>query len=389
MHIVFSDHPIPQSITRSIFLAGPSPRELGVVDWRHEAISYLNSVNYDGTLFIPVPEKRFYGGSDSTKWSYNDQVDWECKCRHVADIILFWVPRSIEGKMPAFVTNIEFGEDLNSGKIVYGRPTTAEKCKYLDKRMIDLGLPVFDTLEGTFNHAISLLGDGSLRTDGEVYIPLFIWNSPQFKSWYSNLQLAGNKLIEAQLKSHIMIKNKFLLSFTLWANVWVESEQRYKDNEFIFSRTDISTIVAYYGEKENVQIVIIKEFRTPVNNKVGMVFELPGGSAAKNGVDPKENAQHEFQEESGILIENLDRFEFVSTRQLVSTMSTHQAHLYKVKLNEFEYNQILGYSASNNKFGVEEDGEKTYVSIVSLEELKTSLLDYSMLGMIYEAIYLK
>lgn len=77
MQIIFSDHSVPKQIVKSIFLAGPSPRELGVVDWRHEAIKYLKSINYDGTLFIPVPEKRFYGSSDNKKWSYDDQVDWE------------------------------------------------------------------------------------------------------------------------------------------------------------------------------------------------------------------------------------------------------------------------------------------------------------------------
>lgn len=386
MHIVFADHPVPKSITKSIFLAGPSPREMGVVDWRHEAIEYLQSIEFDGTLFIPVPEKRFYGNSDSTTWTYNDQVEWECQCRHVSDVILFWVPRDIKGKMPAFVTNIEFGEDLNSGKIVYGRPVTAEKCRYLDKRMLDKGLPVWETLESTFNHAISVLGEGSLRHDGEVFVPLFIWKSPQFQSWYANLKLAGNRLVSAELKSHVMIRNEFLLAYTMAVNVWVEAEQRHKDNEIIFSRTDISTVLAYYEDGDDTKIVLVKEFRSPVSNSEGFVYELPGGSAVKAGVDPLENAQDELKDETGILIEDLKRFEWVGQRQLAATLSTHQAHLYRVKLNEFEYNQLLGSISSKRNFGLDDDGEKTYVNLVSLKNLGNSLLDYSMLGMIYSAL---
>ena len=163
MKLVFSDHKVPKNITKSIFLAGPSPREKDVADWRHDAVKYLESIKFDGTVFLPVPKNRFYGDDDSTGWTYDEQVAWECECRALADINLFWVPRDIKGRMPAFATNIEFGEDLASGKIVYGRPATAEKCRYFDKRFIDMGLPFFETLEDTIDHAVSLLGDGAVR----------------------------------------------------------------------------------------------------------------------------------------------------------------------------------------------------------------------------------
>jgi len=385
MKLVFADQAVPQTITKSLFLAGPSPRSHDVVDWRHEALKYLESVSFDGTVFLPIPKNRFYGSSDSSSWDYNDQVEWECKCRHVADIIFFWVPRDIKGQMPAFVTNIEFGEDLASGKIVYGRPATAEKCRYLDKRILDSGLPVHETLGATLDHAIQVLGEGALRNDGEVYVPLFIWKTPQFQSWYANLKLAGNRLDEAKLLNHITINNKFTFAYMLWVKVWIEKEGRYKENEFIFSRTDISSVVAYYKKDGDTKIVLVKEFRSPVNNKAGFVYELPGGSASKPGVDPRFNAQQEMVEEAGVLIENLDRFEFVGQRQLAATLSTHQSHVYKVELNDYEYQVLLGHAKSQKVFGEEDSSERTYVEVVSISELKGSLLDYSMLGMIFEA----
>lgn len=62
MNIIYSDKAIPNRIVKSIFLAGPSPREMSVHDWRIEAVEYLKKINFDGTIFIPVPENRFHGG---------------------------------------------------------------------------------------------------------------------------------------------------------------------------------------------------------------------------------------------------------------------------------------------------------------------------------------
>ena len=35
--------------------------------------------------------------------------------------------------MPAFTTNVEFGYYVRNPKVVYGRPDSAEKMKYLDR----------------------------------------------------------------------------------------------------------------------------------------------------------------------------------------------------------------------------------------------------------------
>ena len=187
-NIVFSDQSIPQQITKSIFLAGPSPRTKDIHDWRHDALSLFEKNEFDGTIFIPVPKERFYGKDDSPDWTYDNQVEWECKARNVSDIILFWIPRDIKNGMPAFTTNIEFGEDIHSGKIIYGRPDNAEKCRYLDKRIIEIKENVFNNLNELIQYGITKLGSGSLRINGEVNVPLFIWNTEQFQSWYSSVK---------------------------------------------------------------------------------------------------------------------------------------------------------------------------------------------------------
>jgi len=135
---------------RSIFLAGPTPRnELGV-DWRPDAIRLFKQWGFDGVLFVPSPFITLY---DKHEHNYYHQIDWENRALSVATVIMFWVPRSLETR-PAFTTNVEFGMYVGSGKIVYGRPDNAPKCGYLDWHAKQNSVPIELTLEGTALAAI-------------------------------------------------------------------------------------------------------------------------------------------------------------------------------------------------------------------------------------------
>lgn len=390
-NIVFSDQKIPHEITKSVFLAGPSPRTQETLDWRHEALSLFEKNGFSGTVFIPVPKDRFYGKEDSPDWTYDNQVEWECNARNVSDIILFWIPREIDRSkkdlgMPAFTTNIEFGEDLHSGKIVYGRPDNAEKCRYLDKRILEIKENVFNDLNSLVQYTINKLAHGSFRQEGEVHVPLFIWESEQFQSWYQQVKDNGNKLVNAKLLHHTKFSNGYLFSFILWVNIWVESEKRFKSNEFIFSRKDISSIIPFYKEGNETFVVLVKEFRSPVRNEAGLVYELPGGSALKPGVNPQENAQHELEEETGIHIEDLNRFLFVKNKQLCSTLSSHHSYLYKVQLTQEEFNVVKQNVDSKTVFGLTEDTEIIQLEIIPVSKIMDYPLDFSMIGMILGAL---
>ena len=170
MKLYFSDQPLPQSITKTIFLGGPPPRSKDVQDWRHEAVSYLRDIQFSGEVLIPIPESTFNGGNENPHWSYLNQIDWECKARALADKIVFWIPRDIKGGLPVFTTNFEFGEDFYSGKIIYGRPQDAEKCRYIDARYKELNLPLFNELIPLLHYTKECLGDGSLRIAGESHL---------------------------------------------------------------------------------------------------------------------------------------------------------------------------------------------------------------------------
>jgi 8-oxo-dGTP pyrophosphatase MutT (NUDIX family) len=348
MQLVFSDDIFPTHVVRSIFLEGPSPRQNDVPHWRYEALEILETMRFDGTVFIPVPRARFLlGADDAASWTYDGQIEWECAARKRADVKVCWLARTIDRSqadlgMPGFTTNFELGEDFDTGNLVYGRPASAEKCRYMDKRVASLGLPVHESLEDLLNAAIESLGEGAERSGGEVHVPLFIWRSPQFQSWYGQLKAAGNRLESAELAHEVTFGGRFLFSYILWVNVWVEKEQRFKSNEFIFSRTDISTVIAYNRSPDSraVRLALVREFRSPANNALGYVFEAPGGSSTKPGKDPLENAADELREELGLTIDDLSRFKTVGTRQVAATLSTHKAHVYAIELTGAEMDYL-------------------------------------------------
>jgi hypothetical protein len=88
-------------------------------------------------------------------WTYEKQLLWEVKHLNTAHIILFWIPRSED--LPAFTTNIEFGENLHSGRIVVGSPPEASHIRYLQTRCKLLDIPWHTTLGSCCHAALEML----------------------------------------------------------------------------------------------------------------------------------------------------------------------------------------------------------------------------------------
>ena len=124
MRINYSDEDVVKG-EKSIFLAGPTPRNKDTSSWRIEACNILENMGFDGIVYVPEYS------SWKPKESYVDQAMWERIALSEATTIVFWIPRYLPD-MPAFTTNVEFGYWLHTGKVVYGRPNNAEKMKYLD-----------------------------------------------------------------------------------------------------------------------------------------------------------------------------------------------------------------------------------------------------------------
>lgn len=145
MPIVYARTPLPTSI----FLAGPTPRDSETQSWRPSAIEELQDQGFKGTIFVPED-------SDwSSKFNYDDQVEWELQALHSASCILFWVPRELE-HMPALTTNVEFGLFAARRNLVLGYPKDAVKMKYLEAIAEMYNIPVRHTLKATITTAIGI-----------------------------------------------------------------------------------------------------------------------------------------------------------------------------------------------------------------------------------------
>ncbi len=382
MQVIYTGEEAPRIITKSIFLAGPTPRSANVGSWRPEALEIFERLGYDGIVFVP----EFRDGKRVA--DYVAQVEWEERYLNMADCILFYVPRKMK-TMPALVTNTEWGVWCDSGKVVFGAPKDAEKVSYQRYYAQKLRVPMSDTLEGTVKSALDMIGDGGLRTDGEREVPLYIWRNNSFQKWYEALRLAGNRLDGARVKWVCRVgKNKdIIFCWALHVNVYVAKEKRSKVNEVVISRPDTAMIVMYRKDEivEDSDIVLIREFRSPVSNRSGFVWEVPGGSSFK----PEQNALGvivaECLEETGLKIGDPSRIRVHEARQLAATFSGHRAHLFSMEINgqELEYMR----SQKGVPHGNIGDSEMTYVEVVKLKDIFDSEdVDWSVLGMILSVL---
>jgi len=390
MIVVYTGETPPEGFTSSMFLAGPSPRKPSDPNWRVEAIELLDQLGYKGVVFAPV-----YRDKPPETFDYEKQVGWERKWLNASDQIVFWVPRDLE-KLPGFTTNVEYGMWLRSGKILLGSPEGTPKMDYLDWWAEEEGVENFEDLQAILARAIEKLGSGNLRAGGEREVPLALWKRAEFQRWVNSQKILGNRLDGAEVVWNFRVGENKTRTF-LWAlhvNVWVASEKRFKTNEVVIFRPDISTIVAYCRPPLSTgndwlldtEVVLIREFRSPVNNSLGMVCEVPGGSSVKEGVEADAVASMEFEEETGLSISD-HRFRPVGARQVASTLCSHRAHVYAVELTPSEMLTLKWTQGS--AFGNVEDTEITYPEVRTVRSIlggRDQSVDWSNVGMIFQAL---
>jgi 8-oxo-dGTP pyrophosphatase MutT (NUDIX family) len=390
MITVYTGEIPPDSFTSSIFLAGPSPRTPSDSNWRTEAIKILEGIGYKGVVFAPV-----YRDKPTAAFDYDKQVEWERQWLNTSDQIVFWVPRDLK-TLPGFTTNVEYGMHLRSGKILLGSPEGAPKMDYLEWWAGQEGVENFDDLKAILGRAVEKLGKGALRSGGEREVPLHLWEKPEFQTWVTSQKAVGNRLDGAELVWAVRVGKNKAKTF-LWAlhvNVWIDSESRSKVNEVVIFRPDISAILAYCRPSlstENdwlldTEVVLVREFRSPVNNTTSMVNELPGGSSMKPDMDPITVAASELEEETGLVIPE-SRFKYVGLRQLASTLSAHRAHVYAVEMTPEEILSVkwaAGTAHGNHENG---DSEYTFSHVTTVRDmLRDSSIDWSNLGMVFHVL---
>lgn len=385
MHIVYTNEELPDSYSKSLFLAGPTPRTLDVKSWRPEALALLETAGYDGVVFVP----EFRLGHEE-EYKYPDIPEWELRMLDRADCILFWIPRKVEN-MPGFTTNVEFGRYAGSGKVVIGAPASAEHMEYLWFMADKFRMPQSHYLDTTISKALEMIGKGALRHGGKRDIPLHIWRLRAFQSWYQAQKNAGNRLDGAKIEWISRVRNKpeAIFAFAIRPNVFIVSENRNKINDPVVFRLDISTVLLYKRETDvmNSKIILIKEFRTAASTQDGFIWELPGGSSPFI-TDPLEVAKEEVHEEVGLQIEK-DRLNYGGSRQLAGTLSTHQAHFYFSEISEDELAYL--YKQKGIPHGTDypdnPTGERAYTEVCTVKEIiDRNLLDWSNIGMILSVL---
>ncbi|MBI4142827.1 NUDIX hydrolase [Candidatus Uhrbacteria bacterium] len=404
MQIIYAQEPLPDRVVKTLFLAGPTPRTAAVRSWRPEALRMLADRGYDGTVLCP--EDRAIGGMHG---DWDAQLEWERNAMERADCILFWVPRdltvtrsilsgeSVEDALcfPAFTTNIEFGRWEDSGKVVLGFPPNAPNTRYLGAYADRYRIPRADTLRDTIAHALAVVGDGADRTGGECTVPLHIWRTESFQTWYRAQVAARNRLDGARVVWTFRVgPNRSVVFFwALHADVYVASEDRNKTNEIVLARPDIATVVCFHrdpvrdyrdGNVLGNEVVLVREFRTPAMTADGFIREVPGGSSWKPTGDPAALAADELHEETGLAVDAA-RVRMIGTRQVSGTLSAHRAHVFAVELTEEELTWLR--SQAGVAHGVMTDTEQTYVEVRTVGELlKDPLTDWANLGMIFAAL---
>jgi 8-oxo-dGTP pyrophosphatase MutT (NUDIX family) len=324
-------------------------------------------------------------------------VEWENEGLNQADVIVFWIPRDLK-KLPGFTTNVEFGLWVKSGKVILGCPDNCpnpERNRYLKELAIKYNVPIANTLKETLKLALDKIGNGQLREGGESKVPLYVYQHPTFKKWLEAQKAVGNEIRDAKvLWTFFPGKSKNLFCFVVHLYVWIKDEDRVKINEFSFFRSDISSMVLFYQDKEiksiqdlmDVKVLLVTEYRVPARNFGDCkVTELPGGSSKKD--KPAEVvAVEELEEETSFSI-SPSRLIKIDERQLAGTLSAHTSSVFAANINKEEYNYLSEVAKSGKSFGVIEDTEMTYVKVMSIKEiLQAKITDWSTIGMIFESI---
>lgn len=413
--IYYYDDP-PELFSKSIFLAGPSPRTKEVQSWRPDALRILSAKGYDGVVFVPEQKP----GDDQTRYDWSQAPQWEHKMLDMSDIVLFWVPRDVtlssdsaldlsnqlagrteadiyyyltnqpykpELKLPGFTTNVELGHWISSGRAMLGHPPKAPHTGYLDFMADKFRVPILPTLENLIDKSLESIGTGALRNGGEREIPLFLWDTHSFQLWYQSHKRIGNYLNGAKIYWTFRVgKNKEKIFY--WAihpDIHIISEGRDKTNETVLSRFDISTVVMYKREPDilDSKIVLVREFRSPARNYSGFVWELPGGSSP-DSTDPLQTIAQETLEEVGLTIDQ-SRFKLIQSRQMAATMSAHCATLYSVELTDNELAELKNQKGIPHGADYPDNptGERAYTEVVTLKEiLYNNLADWPNVGMI-------
>ena len=285
---------------------------------------------------------------------------------------------------------VELGWLMESGRIVLGIPSETEEVRDLHIYAQVSHIPYYTTLFETLLEATNMIDAGAKRQNVEAAIPLTVWRTESFQEWLTSQKKAGNRLDDAHIEwlGRVGPSESIVFFWIMYVKVWIQDEGRYKENEWIIGRPNISSILLYMPHPTDpmeTKIVLVREYRSPVSNSQAKIYELPGGSTFKSGVNPYTLAIEELQEETSFTLNEDHKLRSHVPRQLNGTLSTHKCHLFSLELTPKEMSDIE--KAVGKTFGNREDTERTTLAVMSLGELlRVDYADYATVGMIMQAL---
>lgn len=403
LQLVYAAEPLPTAFTASVYLAGPRGLLPGP-SWRQAAVSLLADAGYDGVVLLPEPRERDGRGSAAEGREGRsasvviDQIPdaerllaWREEALRHADVVLFWTPPDPDPR-DELLAREEWGATRRSGKVILGRASDRDLQRLAAAR---LRVPFAATLAEAIQLALPFVRPGGARRGGERAVPLLLWRSPAFQRWYRALRAAGNRLDDVEVEWCYRPRaapGRPPLVFAMRPRVYVRGERRHKAGEVVVGRSDVSATVLYVPAPRllDIEVVLVREFRSAVANPTGYVWELPGGSAenaAEREHDPRATAAREVQQETGLAI-SPTQLEPVplTARQLAATILCHRAHLYRAVLADEQLKGLRAAEKAGRSFGAN-PGERCYVTIKTVAEvMQSGCVDWGQVGMILSAL---
>ena len=423
--VVAAPEPLPPAFAASVYLAAPAPVPAPVQSpgggraFFQQAIAHLTQAGFDGVVYVPDdrgPEGR---GADeregrpaeaaSDKTERPDKTErterperaeriesWSLEALRHSDAVLFWIDG--ESARDAAIAEL-WGQVQRSSRAVViapagqsGDPGVAAYLRTAGR----LRVPVARSVAEGVQLVLGIVRPGALRRLGERAVPLLLWRSPGFQSWYRALRRAGHRLDDAQLEWSYRSRaaGRPPLLWALRPRVLVSGERRHKSGEVVIGRTDVSATVLYHlpaqADPLDALVVLVREFRSAVRNETGFGWNLPGGSAAsasEREQDPRATARQEVLEETGLPLD-ANQLEEVPAgdRQAASTLSCHHVFLYRASLSDTQLHAMRHAEQLGKSHGAN-PGERCFVSLRSVRALLADgSLDWAQLGMVMRAL---
>lgn len=368
---------LPPAFTASIYLAGsPGPA------WRDELLAQLAAAGFDGVVFVPEPRQ----GAVATDAARHEA--WRSDALAITDLLVLHTADGI-GQSPGSLSL--WADWPRTGRMIVCGPRSEGISRQSAQRLI-----FADTSADVTALILKFLRPGAVRRAGERSVPLSLWRSPSFQSWYRALSRAGHFLEEIDVewthRSRGMGRPPFL--WAMRPRVRVRGERRQLSGEVVIGRADVSVSVLYHRPPQtaplDTQVVLVREFRAAVRNRGGFAWMLPGGSAAQAGErrsDPRHTAVQEVFEETGLRLppEQLQAVH-AGDRQLVASLASYHAQVFRAELTDEQLAAMRATAAAGKALGAT-PSERCFVSVRRLGDvLHDPDFDWSHLGMLMFAL---